>query len=143
MRFMDKLKFIQRIIIEYVSSCMDIRIIQFITYFRLVLQNTRFLQIFSLFDVRIKFLVYIIRYWVKLKGIAGNFQVCNRLFFYVFIMLVIYYLMNITFSILFSVEEFFRMCGQQKIKFFKFQKNKLLFIFILYIIWLNIVIEIY
>lgn len=80
--------------------------------YRLALQNTRLLQTFSLYDARIKPLVYAIRYWAKLKGIAGNPQASNRLSSYALTMLVIYYLMNTTPPVLPPVEELANLCGE-------------------------------
>ncbi|XP_062595778.1 uncharacterized protein LOC134257153 [Saccostrea cucullata] len=133
MRNLDKLKLIQRILTEHAPTCMESQIIpsqrcpilRFTDYNsqikcdlsinnKLALQNTRLLQTFSLFDARIKPLVYTIRYWAKVKDVAGNPKASNRLSSYALTMLVIYYLMNTTPPVLPPVEELARMCGRER-----------------------------
>ncbi|XP_061181698.1 poly(A) RNA polymerase, mitochondrial-like [Saccostrea echinata] len=133
MRNMDKLKLIQRILTEHAPTCMESQIVpsqrcpilRFTDYNsqikcdlsinnKLALQNTRLLQTFSLYDARIKPLVYTIRYWAKVKDIAGNPKASNRLSSYALTMLVIYYLMNTTPPVLPPVEELARMCGRER-----------------------------
>ena len=86
----------------------------FISYFlfSLALQNTRLLQTLSLFDARIRPLVYMIRYWAKLKGIAGNPNAGPKVSNYALTMLIMYYFMNTDPPVLPSIEKMASLCGK-------------------------------
>lgn len=83
--------------------------------FRLALQNTRLLQTYSLFDQRVKPLIYAVRYWAKLKGLAGNPKAGNQLSNYALTWMVLYYLMNTKPSLVPTVEYLANLCGKHLI----------------------------
>lgn len=109
----DKGKLISRILIEHAPSCSNTQVIPSnrcpIIRFKhessgikcdlsidnkLALLNTRLLQAFSQYDPRIKPLVYTIRYWGRLKHLAGNIKTGPRMSNYALTLMVIYYLQN-------------------------------------------------
>lgn len=109
----DKCKLISRILIEHAPSCSNTQTIPStrcpIIRFKhessgikcdlsldnkIALQNTRLLQALSQYDPRIKPLVYTIRYWGRLKQIAGNIKTGPRMTNYALTLMVIYYLQN-------------------------------------------------
>ncbi|CAG2210021.1 TUT1 [Mytilus edulis] len=109
----DKCKLISRILIEHAPACSNTQIIPStrcpIIRFKhessgikcdlsldnqLALQNTRLLQALSQYDPRIKPLVYAVRYWGRLKHLAGNIKTGPRMSNYALTLMVVYYLQN-------------------------------------------------
>ncbi|KAJ8307543.1 hypothetical protein KUTeg_015627 [Tegillarca granosa] len=81
---------------------------------KLALQNTRLLQTYSLFDQRVKPLIYAVRYWAKVKGLAGNPKAGNQLSNYALTWMVLYYLMNTKPSLVPTVEYLASLCGNDR-----------------------------
>ncbi|XP_060074932.1 speckle targeted PIP5K1A-regulated poly(A) polymerase-like [Ylistrum balloti] len=129
----DKAKLILRILIEHAPACSDLTLIPSnrcpIVRFthlesgikcdlsidnKLALQNTRLLQTLSLYDQRVRPIVYVVRYWAKLKGIAGNPRAGPCLSNYALTLMVIYYLQNVRPKVLPTVQEMADLCGNQR-----------------------------
>ena len=82
--------------------------------FRLALRNTKLLQFYSSLDPRIRTLVYVVRYWGKWKGIAGNMTSGPRISNYALTLMVITYLTNTEPPLLPSVMDLASAAGTTK-----------------------------
>ena len=73
---------------------------------RMALQNTKLLYLYSVLNSRVRLLVYAIRYWGKVKGIAGALNATgNRLSNYALTLLVLCYLQNVEPQVLPTIEQ--------------------------------------
>ena len=72
----------------------------------MALQNTKLLYLYSVLNSRVRLLVYAIRYWGKVKGIAGSTNATgNRLSNYTLTLLVLCYLQNVEPQVLPTIEQ--------------------------------------
>ncbi|XP_050405949.1 speckle targeted PIP5K1A-regulated poly(A) polymerase [Patella vulgata] len=123
MSLYDKVKLVSRILCEKGPGCNDIfcipstrcPVVRFVhepsglkcdlsVNNRLALRNTQLLALYSSLDERVKLLVFTIRYWAKLRKIAGNENAGPRLTNYALTLLVVYYLQNTSPPVLPSVK---------------------------------------
>ena len=74
-------------------------------YNRMALQNTKLLYLFSVLNSRVRLLVYAIRYWGKIKGLAGSTSAGNKLSNYALTLLVLCYLQNTEPQVLPTIEQ--------------------------------------
>lgn len=73
---------------------------------KMALQNTKLLYLYSVLNSRVRLLVYAIRYWGKVKGIAGASNATgNRLTNYTLTLLVLCYLQNVEPQVLPTIEQ--------------------------------------
>lgn len=129
----DKAKLILRILTDHAPACTELTLIPSnrcpIVRFthqdsgikcdlsidnKLALQNTRLLQTLSLYDARVRPLVYVVRYWAKLKGIAGNPRALPCLSNYALTLMVCYYLQSVRPKVLPTVQEMADLAGHQR-----------------------------
>lgn len=86
---------------EYVLTFTSI----FLVYDRMALQNTKLLYLYSVLNSRVRLLVYAIRYWGKIKGLAGNTSAGNKISNYALTLLVLCYLQNVEPQVLPTIEQ--------------------------------------
>jgi len=75
------------------------------SFYRLALQNTRLIKLLCDVDPRIQTLMYNVRYWAKLKQLAGNPSGGLRVTNYALTMMVIFYLQQLDTPMLPSIEQ--------------------------------------
>ncbi|XP_071103920.1 speckle targeted PIP5K1A-regulated poly(A) polymerase-like [Haliotis cracherodii] len=130
----DKVKLVSRILVEHAPGCNNIIVIPsarcpLIKFThepsgikcdlsinnKLALRNTRLLQLCSRIDERVGLLVYTVRYWAKVKEIAGNINSGPRLSNYALTFLVVQYLQNLATPILPTTSRLAELAGKEKV----------------------------
>ena len=100
-------------ILEFPITCTHI----FFIYNRMALQNTKLLYLYSVLNSRVRLLVYAIRYWGKIKGLAGSTSAGNKLSNYALALLVLCYLQNVEPQVLPTIEQLSLLHGKLRIYF--------------------------
>ncbi|XP_067685867.1 speckle targeted PIP5K1A-regulated poly(A) polymerase-like [Haliotis asinina] len=130
----DKIRLVSRILVDHAPGCNNIIVIPsarcpLIKFThepsgikcdlsinnKLALQNTRLLQLCSRIDERVGLLVYTVRYWSKVKEIAGNINSGPRLSNYALTFLVVQYLQNLATPILPTISRLGELAGKKKV----------------------------
>ncbi|KAL4222247.1 Speckle targeted PIP5K1A-regulated poly(A) polymerase [Mactra antiquata] len=126
----DQCKLISRILIDHLEGIHDVQVVPAsrcpIVRFRyndtdfkcdlsvnnkLALQNTKLLYLYSVLNSRVRLLVYAIRYWAKVKQIAGNQKASTKLSNYALSLMVLNYLQTIDPPVLPTIEKLAELHG--------------------------------
>ncbi|XP_060558381.1 speckle targeted PIP5K1A-regulated poly(A) polymerase-like [Ruditapes philippinarum] len=126
----DQCKLISRILMDHLEGILDVQVIpssrcplvrfkytncdvkcDLSVNNKLALQNTKLLYLFSVLNSRVRLLVYAIRYWGKVKGLAGNQKASTKLSNYALTLMVLNYLQNLDPPVLPTIEKLSQLHG--------------------------------
>ena len=82
---------------------------------RLALQNTRLIKLVCDIDPRVQPLMFNVRYWAKLKGLAGGANGQTSITNYALTMMVIFYLQQLDLPVVPSVEQLAKLANGERV----------------------------